>query len=416
MCAARLAASGPAADGLDLDACYAAAWQGLYGSLLEGREVANPAGWLVVVTLRRALDELRATVPTAHAVRVDGDRDAVAHALRDERDLEAELDDRARIAQLVEGMPAPRPARAGGGDAVLPARPLARARRRRAWASARAMRKLMDGGRAGREGVAAKVGRVLDAIREGRWCEEQRSLMRRSRSACSTPRASATAWRAPIANAAPPAAPTSLSLRGLAALLPPPLLPLLRDASVGHGAGAGAGAGKGAGASIAASGGASAGGAGAGGGAGMGGGWMLGGAPLGAKLAVGCALVLGVGVGCSQLVPGGAAAGAHRPGRGRVSTAPRSRPAGPGPGAGLVATAPPGRRVPPRPRRRPRPARATRGVAGGKSASAEFGPERAVATARARDGAAGGEQPSVGGALQRPAPAGVSAAAREFAP
>ncbi len=58
--ARRLAAGGAALDGQDIEACYAAAWQGLYEAVLQGQEIVNPAGWLVLVTYRRAVDEQRA--------------------------------------------------------------------------------------------------------------------------------------------------------------------------------------------------------------------------------------------------------------------------------------------------------------------------------------------------------------------
>jgi type IV secretion system protein TrbL len=96
------------------------------------------------------------------------------------------------------------------------------------------------------------------------------------------------------------------SLRGLAAALPPVLLPWGLGAavltslgeSVGSGgaggasaAGGGLQAGGGIGGAAAASGAAGAGGA-------AGGGWLLGAGSLGGKLAVGCLLALGVGAGC----------------------------------------------------------------------------------------------------------------------
>src|ERR1700722_5692622 len=55
----RLRAQGVRLDLGDLEGCYAQAWQGLYAALLAGREVANPVGWLTVVTYRRAIDEHR---------------------------------------------------------------------------------------------------------------------------------------------------------------------------------------------------------------------------------------------------------------------------------------------------------------------------------------------------------------------
>src|ERR1700739_4387433 len=73
----RLAGGGLALDEHDLEACYALAWQGLYEAVLQGRQIANPTGWLVLVTCRRALDEHRARAarvcePTPHASRAAG--------------------------------------------------------------------------------------------------------------------------------------------------------------------------------------------------------------------------------------------------------------------------------------------------------------------------------------------------------
>src|SRR5258708_21317452 len=56
----RLRASGVSVEEADLEACYAQAWQGLYMATLEGQEISNPAGWLVTVTFRRAIEEHRA--------------------------------------------------------------------------------------------------------------------------------------------------------------------------------------------------------------------------------------------------------------------------------------------------------------------------------------------------------------------
>ena len=60
--AARLRAVGVRLDDGDIEASYSQAWQGLYASVLEGAEVANPEAWLALVTYRRALDEHRARV------------------------------------------------------------------------------------------------------------------------------------------------------------------------------------------------------------------------------------------------------------------------------------------------------------------------------------------------------------------
>ena len=59
--AGRLRGCGVTPDDGDLEACYASAWQGLYMAMLEGQEIANPVGWLVLVTFRRAIED-----PTRH--------------------------------------------------------------------------------------------------------------------------------------------------------------------------------------------------------------------------------------------------------------------------------------------------------------------------------------------------------------
>ncbi|HEY4823955.1 MAG TPA: hypothetical protein VIH49_02810, partial [Solirubrobacteraceae bacterium] len=76
---ARLRGAGASLDRSDLEAAYAQAWQGLHAAVLEGQQIANPAGWLAVVTHRRALDERRArrgAVPVA----LDGESGRVVAA------------------------------------------------------------------------------------------------------------------------------------------------------------------------------------------------------------------------------------------------------------------------------------------------------------------------------------------------
>src|SRR5438552_3672805 len=95
---ARLRATGMWLDAGDLDACYAQAWHGLYAALLEGHDVANPTGWLALVTYRRAIDEHRAR------------RRAHGHEHGARRDTAAELDPGAQAnAESVPG-------RVGDGD------------------------------------------------------------------------------------------------------------------------------------------------------------------------------------------------------------------------------------------------------------------------------------------------------------
>ncbi len=64
----QLRGAGMAPAAADLEACYAEAWHGLYARVLDGEQIENPAGWLVRVTFRRAVDEHRA----ARATRMTG--------------------------------------------------------------------------------------------------------------------------------------------------------------------------------------------------------------------------------------------------------------------------------------------------------------------------------------------------------
>jgi RNA polymerase sigma factor (sigma-70 family) len=395
----RLRAGGASLDEADLEACYAVAWQGLYAAMLEGQEIANPAGWLVLVTHRRAIDEHRArahlhggrSLDDAGSDRALDDSQARA-ASAAVRDLAAELDDRVRLRQLFEGLRGRLDGREREAAALCYLQGLSRSEAAaRMGISENRMRKLMEGRGPGHPGVAGKVGALVETIRDGGWCEEQGSLMRalaygildpdgeRHRLALAH-RGECSACRAYV-----------VSLRGLAATLPPVLLPgglgasvLARSgegahaASAAGGAGtAGGGAGVGLGGTLTASGAAGAGGA-------AGGGWLFGAGTLGAKLAVGCLLALGVGAGCIALgehparvhdghrrashtssVAGAHISGADRLGDLAASVDP-SLSAGAG-GAGASSSLAPSAR-----------------------ASREFGPERAPASA-------GGEPASGGG-------------------
>jgi DNA-directed RNA polymerase specialized sigma24 family protein len=398
----RLRAGGLHLDPADLDACYAQAWQGLYAALLDEEEISNPAGWLVVVTFRRAIEEHRGRM------RFVPEREGVQA-----RDLAAELDDRTRLRQLFEGLRGRLSAREREAAVLCYLHGLTRqeAAARMGLSEAR-MRKLMEGQGAGRPGVAGKVGALVETIRGGGWCEEQGSLMRalaygmldaegeRYRLALSH-RGECPACRAYVR-----------SLRGLAAVLPP----LFGQAGLGAAAlglagehaHAALGAPAGPGASGSATGmglqvGTGAGAMSAAGVGGSGGGWLLGG--LGAKLAVGCLLALGIGAGC--VVLGVAAEGPRAPHHRRQSARALGRRLGATPaaeprltdGEGLAGGS--SRRA--RARTRARPAgRAHLSVSGG-----EFAPEGFAA----RSSGAPAGQPRV-----RPSSSVAYGATREFAP
>ena len=315
----RLRTSGVSLDASDLEACYAQAWQGLYAAMLAGEEIANPTGWLALVTYRRAIEEHRSrrrSYPAEGVGAPDGprgaDRGGVGEPAR-ERDFAEELDDRIRLRQVFEGLRGRLGERELQAAALCYLQGLSRAEAAaRMGISEQRMRKLMEGPGPGRPGVAGKVGELLETIRGGGWCEEQGSLMRGLAFGILDPAGERYRLAMAHKNECPACRAYVLSLRGLAAVLPVPFLPGVLGAGTlagmagagtgtgvaasgaGTGAGSGVGAGSGAGAGV----GASVGAAGAGGAAG--GSWFLAGGGIGAKLAVGC-LVMAFSAGCVAL-------------------------------------------------------------------------------------------------------------------
>jgi RNA polymerase sigma factor (sigma-70 family) len=452
----RLRAGGVSIDEADLDACYAQAWQGLYMATLEGQEISNPAGWLVVVTFRRAIEEHRARARLGGARREHGgDAGPTGEPETEascESDFAGELDDRARLRQLFEGLRGRLSAREREAAVLCYLQGLSRAQAAsRMGVSEARMRKLMEGRGAGRPGVAGKVGALLETIRGGGWCEEQASLMRGLAYGLLDPEGERYQLALVHGRDCPACRAYVVSLRGLAAALPPVLMgPGLGAAMLalaGEGAHAGLGVAAGS-ANAAAAGGvagptAGAGGmplgqlgvvsasgaAGAGGGA-AGGSWLLAG-PLGAKLAVACLLALGLGAGCIVLEAG------PGPANPRAHLHDYGRPSGAHAGAGGLAAghqlaggaSASARSTAEAPGRGAVPA-TTLGSAG--AASLEFGPERSltsgsgdgtpaasgarVVTARAASSSPSAPTAASGGtAAARPTGA-AAAADREFAP
>jgi RNA polymerase sigma factor (sigma-70 family) len=380
----RLRAGGVSLDAADLDACYAQAWQGLFMVTLEGQEISNPAAWLVTVTCRRAIDEHRARArqgwPWAEGRCVAPPAAERGEAAAHDRDFAAELDDRARLRQLFEALRGRLSAREREAAVLcyLQGLPRAQAASRMGVSEAR-MRKLMDG-RAGRPGVAGEVGRFVETIRGGGWCEEQASLMRGLAYGLLDPEGERYRLALIHGRACPACRAYVVSLRGLAAALPPTLM--------GPGLGAAmlalAGGGRRAGAPTAAAsanggpGGTGPGAAGAGPGAAgaAGGSWALTG-PLGAKVAVGGLLALGLGAGWAVVDAGPGRAGVGpalhaawppldlRLGGGRLF--PGRAPAAAAAGAGSIA----GRSAP--------GAAAPLASSRPGAAAGEFGPERRLA-------------------------------------
>lgn len=297
---ARLRSRGMALDGSDLEACYAVAWQGLHARVLDGEEIESPFGWLVLVTFRRAVEECR--------VRRAGVRSADELDRRQSctgGDLAGELDDRIRLAQLFEGLRARLSERERQAATLCYLQGLSRAEAAtRMGISEGRMRKLMEGRGASDPGVCGKLGVLAETIESGRWCESQGSLMRALAYGVLDPVGERYGHAMTHCDGCPACRAYVLSLRGLAAALPPILLPWGPLAmAIGGGRGAAhisAAARQGAHTSSAGSGAAYASGA-----AGAsGGGWLLTGGGLSAKLAVGCLIALGVGGGCVALQAG----------------------------------------------------------------------------------------------------------------
>jgi RNA polymerase sigma factor (sigma-70 family) len=299
---ARLRAAAVRLDAADLEACYAQAWHGLYTTMLDGAtEIDNPEGWLALVTYRRAIDEHRARL---RAVAAHDPHEPAHDAGAPERDLADELDDRARLRQLMEGLRGRLSPRERQAAALCYLQGLSRAdAAARMGISQARMRKLMEGARAGSPGVAGKVGELLTTIRAGSYCAEQSSLMRGFAYGILDPDGERYALALAHQRECPACRAHVLSLRGLASVLPPLPLPWMLGAGVAaSGAGAGAGAGAtttGAGAGVSTGAGVS--GAGVGAGSAAGGGWLVAGGGVGAKLAAGCLVAVSVGASCVAL-------------------------------------------------------------------------------------------------------------------
>ncbi|HSZ05092.1 MAG TPA: sigma-70 family RNA polymerase sigma factor [Solirubrobacteraceae bacterium] len=389
----RLAASGVRLDQGDLDACYAQAWQGLYTAVLDGQQIANPAGWLVLVTFRRAIEEHRARGRLHRAAPEIETANGMERATGAERDFADELDDRARLRQLFEGLRGRLDGREREAATLCYLQGLSRAEAAaRLGVSEARMRKLMEGQGPERPGVAGKVGALVDAIRDGSWCEQQGSLMRAFAYGILDPDGERYQLALMHSSQCPACRAYVASLRGLAAVLPPVFMPwglgagvLARAGEGMHasgaagtsgasgaasgGTGAGLQAGRGLGGALPASGAAGAGGA-------AGGGWLLGAGGFGAKLAVGCMLALGVGAGCVALDGGHRASPpGHRPRHasqsrthGTVLTYAADQLGDRGAGAGGSA---------------PEAGRASVPLTAAARASREFGPEQALASSAA---------------------------------
>ena len=379
---ARLRVTGIELDRADLEAAYALAWQGLYAAVLEGELIESPASWLVLVTFRRAVEEYRARRRTAPGLEPGGAWQS--------GDLAGDLDTRIRLEDLLEGLSRlSERERQAATLCYLQGLSRAEAAAQMGIGEGR-MRKLMEGRGAGDPGVSGKIGALARTIDEGGWCDSQGSLMRAlaygilDRDGERYRQALVHHRRCPSCRA------YVLALRGLAVALPPALLPGARLVLAGLAGGASrartavahlAQRGSGAGGSRAPV---------VGGASGAGGGLALAG-PFGAKLAVGCLMVIGVGAGCIGL--GASHDQGPVPGVAHVARQVRRALARE---TAVVA----GGRTP-----APSDASLARAPAGASRAAVvrEFGPEQALAAAAGSGGAAARAPGLVGRRPARPA-------------
>lgn len=215
--AAVRARIGSALDEADLEACYSQAWQGLYAAILDGQEIQSPVGWLILVTYRRAIDERRTRRYAP---------ELLPSAAMADPDFAAELDDRAKLQQLIEGLSVDLSKRERQAAALCYLQGLTREEAaRRMGIAPRRMQKLMEGRGDGRPGVAAKVGALTRSISEGRFCEEHASLMRAFAFGVLDPEGERHQIALAHRRNCPSCRAYVLSLRGLSAVLPPVFLP-----------------------------------------------------------------------------------------------------------------------------------------------------------------------------------------------
>ena len=158
--AGKLRASGVTLDRDELEACYATAWQGLYAVVLGGDEIANPTGWLVVVTYRRAIDEHRARVRACCL----GELGQLGQRRHDgcEDDFVEQLDQRIRLRHVFEALRGRLGAREREAATLCYLQGLTRgeAAARMGMSEAR-MRKLMEGRGPGRPASPPRLERCL---------------------------------------------------------------------------------------------------------------------------------------------------------------------------------------------------------------------------------------------------------------
>lgn len=161
----KLVAASVRMDDADLEVAYNLAWHALYDKLRAGETVDNPGGFLTQVSFFRAMDDFRAQRPGRRA---DVDLDVAAGV---NPDVDARLDDRDQLRAFTEGLGQRLDGRERQAAVLCYLHGYSRPEAAEALGLPPArMEKVMDG--------VSKVVRGLVAdLKQGGWCESQKSLM-----------------------------------------------------------------------------------------------------------------------------------------------------------------------------------------------------------------------------------------------
>ncbi|WP_022930479.1 sigma-70 family RNA polymerase sigma factor [Patulibacter americanus] len=163
--AAKLRRTSIQMDPSDLEAAYNLAWHALYSKLSAGEHVENPGGFLVQAAYFRVVDEYRARHPDRHQ---DTDPDRVGAT---EGDLDARLDDAQLLRVFSQGLKARLNERECRAAVLCYLHGYSRGEAAQALDIAPArMEKIMDR-------VSKVVRGLVDDLRDGSWCEDQKSMM-----------------------------------------------------------------------------------------------------------------------------------------------------------------------------------------------------------------------------------------------
>jgi RNA polymerase sigma factor (sigma-70 family) len=149
----------------DLEDFYNLAWHALYERLRDGASVSNPAGFIVEIAYRRAIDDHRRSqlVPTSAAV---------APERAAEPDLAARMDDSARLAQLFGDLRNRLDRRERAAVSLCYLRGYSRSEVAYVLGvDRRRIEKIMDG-------ATRKLAVAVQEIASGMWCENHASLVR----------------------------------------------------------------------------------------------------------------------------------------------------------------------------------------------------------------------------------------------